>query len=251
MSHGIEYSALSIQGLRDNNEDLCHVEYLADGRYLLAAVCDGVGGENGGEIAAYIAVKVLVNTLRENNEINLETLQMATVEANNAIIEQQMNPLYDRMGTCLSACVLSLETKEMFICHVGDTRIYSYGGATDEIKKLTPDHSYNGKLYDDGLITEQQAMGSPKRNRISRCLGSQILNYCDDYIYVTKLPMDGIDHLLLVSDGVHDVVSSPEIKEVLVSKHIPHSAAENLIQMAIRQGSRDNVSAIVINLFNK
>lgn len=246
MSEKYIYAALSEQGYRENNEDLCHVQSLADDSYLLAVVCDGVGGEQAGEVASYIAVKVLSDFLSGYSEIDLDILRRGVIAANNAIIEMQLNPRYDRMCTCMSACILSYKTDKLLISHIGDTRIYSYATMSDVITKLTRDHSYVGEKLDRDEISERQAMSHPKRNRITRCLGSRSLSYDDDYIYAAEYSLKDIDSLILISDGVYDAVSSAEIKDIIATVHPPETAARSIVDEAIANKSRDNISVIVI-----
>lgn len=242
------YYALSDQGRRENNEDLCHVESLADGKYLLAIVCDGVGGELAGEVASDIAAKQLAKYLKDCTEISLDTLRIGLIAANNDIIEvQQYNPRQLHMCTCVSACVISPDTNELHICHVGDTRIYGYNKEKDELTKLTLDHSFVGRLYEEGLITEQEAMTHPKRNRIDRCLGSHQLSWFEDYIYAVTIPLEGIARLLLCSDGLYDKVCSNEMKAILAKGDSPEATAKTLVKDAYDKCSHDNISVIIID----
>lgn len=242
-----DYNAWSIQGRRDNNEDLCHLESLSNEKYLFAVVCDGVGGEAAGEVASYIAVKQLVEYLKSFNDISLDTLRSGFISANNDIIKQQSNPRQAHMCTCVSACVVSPETNELHICHVGDTRIYAYNKENAEITKLTRDHSFVGRLYDEGLIKEHEAISHPKRNRIDRCLGSRQLSWFDDYIYAVTVSPDKADRLLLCSDGLYDVVCSDEMKSILVMDASPEITAKVLVDKAFDNGSHDNISVIIID----
>lgn len=241
------YFALSEQGRRDNNEDLCYLESLVNGKYLLAMVCDGVGGEDAGEVAADIAVNQLAKYLKDCTDISLDTLRSGLIAANNAIIEEQRNPRQAHMCTCVSACVVSPETNELHICHVGDTRIYKYHKEYNEITKLTRDHSFVGRMYDEGLITEHEAMTHPKRNRIDRCLGSRQLTWFDDYIYAVTIHLDDIDRLLLCSDGLYDVVCSNGMKNILAKGDSPEATAKTLVMDAYDKGSHDNISVIIID----
>lgn len=242
------YFVWSIKGRRENNEDLCHLETFDDGKYLLAVVCDGVGGEVAGEVASYIAVKKLAEYLRSDSDINLDTLRSGLIAANNAIImEQQYNPHQAHMCTCVSACVVSPETNELHICHVGDTRIYSYSKERATITKLTRDHSFVGRMYDEGLISEHEAMINPNRNRIDRCLGSRQLSWFDDYIYSVTSSLDEVDRLLICSDGLYDVVSSNEMKSIIAMGESPELTAKALVTKAYIQGSHDNISVIIID----
>lgn len=247
MKKDSNYFAHSDQGRRDTNEDLAYLESLVNGKYLLAMVCDGVGGEAAGEVAADIAVNQLVKYLQDCTDISLDTLRSGLIAANNAIIEEQRNPRQAHMCTCISVCIISPETNELHICHVGDTRIYGYNKEKYEIAKLTKDHSFVGRLLDEGLISEDKAMLHPKRNRINRCLGSRQLSWFDDYIFSASISLDKVDRLLLCSDGLYEVVSSEMMIHILKSEETPEAAAKTLVEKAYNEGSTDNISVIIID----
>lgn len=244
----LKYFHISEQGLRDNNEDYCLVESISDGSDVLAIVADGVGGENAGEIASMVTCKVISEYLAHLDNIGLEDLRMAVTTANNDVIELQKNPRYENMATVVSACVISPKDNVIHICHVGDTRIYALCSDGIELCKLTKDHSFVGRLFDEGLISETEAMLHPKRNRIDKCIGSRSLNYFSDYLFVDSFELTKFNRILLCSDGVYDVVSSSEIHSILVHNPDARKAAEELVKKALEFGSHDNISAIVINL---
>lgn len=244
----IGYFPISEQGLRDNNEDYCRVESISDGSDVLAIIADGVGGENAGEVASMVTCKGIAEYLAHMKNIGLEDLRMAVTTANNDVIELQKNPRYENMATVVSACVISPKDNVIHICHVGDTRIYALCNDGAELSKLTKDHSFVGRLFDEGLISENEAMHHPKRNRIDKCIGSQPLNYFSDYLFADSFELTKYKRILMCSDGVYDVVSSSEIHSILVHTPDAKRAAEELVKRALEFGSHDNISAIVINL---
>ena len=198
-------------------------------------------------MASDIAVTQLTKYLKDCADISLDTLRAGFIAANNSIIERQSNPRQAHMCTCVSACIISPDTNELHICHAGDTRVYAYNHEQNEITKLTLDHSPVGRLYDEGMITEHEAMIHPKRNRIDRCLGSRQLSWFDDYIYAITIPLEGIDRLLLCSDGFYDVVRSDEMKIILAKGDSPEATAKTLVKDAYDKGSHDNISVIIID----
>lgn len=244
----MKYFSLSEQGLRDNNEDYCLVELIADGSNLLAIIADGVGGEMAGEVASMVTCRVISDYLGPLRSVGLEQLRMAVVAANNSVIELQKNPRYEHMATVVSACIISPDDNVIHICHVGDTRIYSLGHTNMGLSKLTEDHSLVGRLFDDGMITEDEAMFHPKRNRIDKCIGSRLLDYFTDYLYVTSFPLTDIKKIFLCTDGLYDVVSSDVIRTILVRDSSADVAVSNLVELALKNGSRDNISAVLIDL---
>ncbi len=244
----IVYFPISEQGLRDNNEDYCRVESISDGSDVLAIIADGVGGENAGEVASMVTCKGIAEYLAHMENISLDDLRMAVTTANNDVIELQKNPRYENMATVVSACVISPKDNVIHICHVGDTRIYALWNDGIELSKLTKDHSFVGRQFDEGLISEREAMLHPKRNRIDKCIGSRPLTYFSDYLFATSFELTKFNRILLCSDGVYDVVSSSEIRSILVQNPDATKAAGELVKRALEFGSHDNISVIVINL---
>lgn len=244
----ITYFPLSEQGLRDNNEDYCHVEMLAGGSDVLAIVADGVGGQNAGKVASMVTCRAISEFLAQLNNIGLEDLRMSMTTANNDVIELQKNPRYENMATVVSACVISPKDNVIHICHVGDTRIYALCSDGIELSKLTKDHSFVGRLFDEKIISETEYMHHPKRNRIDKCIGSRPLNYFSDYLFAASFELAKFSRLLLCSDGLYDVVSSSDIHSILTQNPCTKKAAEELVKRALESGSHDNISAIVINL---
>lgn len=244
----IEYFPISEQGLRDNNEDFCLVEWIPGGLDVLAIIADGVGGENAGEVASMVTCKGISEYLAQMGNIGLEDLRMAVTTANNDVIELQKISRYENMATVVSACVISPKDNVIHICHVGDTRIYALSNDGIELTKLTKDHSFVGRLFDEGLISENEAMLHPKRNRIDKCIGSRPLNYFSDYLFASSFELTKFNRILLCSDGLYDVVSSSEIHSILDHNSCAKTAANNLVKRALECGGHDNISAIVINL---
>lgn len=249
MSKKLIYSALSEQGLRDNNEDLLVACPISNDCYLFICI-DGIGGENGGEVAASIAASSIQSYLYDTPKADLNELRMAVTAANNNIIEMQKNPHVAHMGCVLTACIINTKTGMMHISHVGDTRLYTLQSDSGSLIKQTKDDSFVGQLFDQGLISEEEAMTHPKRNRINKCLGAKPLTYFSDYLYTTSISIDRIQSVLLCSDGLYDVVSSKEIRMVLSDSGSPETNSKELVEMAMRNRSHDNISVICININN-
>lgn len=242
------YHAVSECGMRENNEDLVLVNPIGHDGSLLAVCIDGVGGENGGEVAASIAARSISSCLSGMSHPSLEALRMAVVSANNDIIEMQRLPAMSHMSCVLTACIVDPDSSIIHVCHVGDTRLYAYSPARKSLQKLTSDHSYVGHLYDLGILTEEQARNHPRRNMINRGLGFQTLDYTTSYIQFVSIPSEPSDRLLLCTDGLYDAVSSECIASVLGESLNPETAVDTLVRLAAEGGSHDNISAIAIFL---
>jgi len=242
----IEFAFFSEQGRRDNNEDACIALMLCE-RYSLFVVIDGVGGEEAGEVAASIACETISSYFAEMDKITLDDLKMSVVTANNNIIDMQSNPRQRHMSCVLTACIVDLSEGLIHICHVGDTRLYTLNNDT-KLQKITPDHSWVGRLLDSGQITEEEARNHKRRNIINRALGMQRLDYFTEYLYTDTITTESLQQIMLCSDGVYDVLSSEAIRTILINEFSTEDIVKTLVETALEKGSHDNISAISIRL---
>lgn len=235
--------------VRENNED-AYVATPIDGTsWLLLAAIDGVGGYEGGEIAAAISARTLLGYVKgHRTDKPLELMKRALVEANNAICaEKDLKPALSEMACVVSAALVDLDSKMAHVAHVGDTRIYVYG--PDGLRKITHDHSLVGYLEDNGDITEFQAMHHPNRNVIDRCLGKERREpgqegFVESGIY--PIPPEG--KLLLCSDGLTDLVDARRITEILASGAATSQKVDDLVDAANEEGGKDNVTVVLLEL---
>lgn len=240
------YALTDIGNVRLNNEDAFILREIWDGRYLLAAVVDGVGGNTGGDIAANLACscieEYIANAVDKNNCAGM--LMGAVIHANNAIISQQVNPWLSRMSCVLTASLIDLQRNEVYICHVGDTRLYIFENG--ELVKITRDHSIVGPLEESGQITEEEAMRHSRRNIITRSLGERLLYWENDFVQAYTLKLEACS-ILLCSDGLYDMVPSGKIAEIIADKTDIQDRVKRLVVAAKRAGGKDNVTAILID----
>lgn len=234
--------------VRSKNEDTFLVEEVFGGDYLLAVVVDGIGGESGGDVAAYLAAKcirehiVSVKELRDSAEV----LQAAVIYANNTIHSYRLNPRMCYMGCVLTAMIVNLQTGQIDVCHVGDTRLYIFGNGV--LQKLTSDHSMVGPLEESGQLSEEAARRHPMRNRITRSIGSEYLSFGTDYIQHFSHQLNVPCSLLLCSDGLYDMISSGEMRQILDEGKDVSEQVERLVEAALDAGGKDNVTAMVVSL---
>lgn len=235
--------------IRTNNEDAFQVCKIWDEDHVLAVVIDGVGGYEGGEVAAALAREVILEYLTDNSQGDcLEQLKQAVITANNRIYkEREHNPVLANMSCVLTAALIELDSMRVNIAHVGDTRLYQYSG--DQLEKLSHDHSLVGYREEIGDLTEEEAMRHPQRNIISRDVGSCFLYPDDDnYVEVASYPLESRTQLLLCSDGLCDMVSSKVMTSIL-SMEIPvGKKTDMLIEAALNAGGKDNVTVILVEI---
>ncbi len=236
----IRFQAQSDRGLvRANNED----NYLVKEETGFSAVCDGLGGHAAGEIASQIAVDTLDTELRALEGEPPDQLREVIAEANRRILQdQQVNPERQGMGTTLSALwIPSTNTRQGWIGHIGDSRIYRY--RNKQLVQLTDDHSPLFRLYKQGTIDKEALRHHPQKNLIERSLGLALAVNSD----IFSIELQPGDRFLLCSDGLTDCVSDAQIAEIM-----GHSSwndlCPQLVQHALAAGGFDNITIVIVEL---
>ena len=231
---------------RTNNEDAFIAEQIDDA-CVLAVVIDGVGGYEGGEVAAAIAQKEISRYLHEfKNGERLELLKQAVVCANNTIFERRQQDIArSNMSCVLTSALIDANRQMIDMVHVGDTRLYQYHHG--ELRKLSHDHSLIGYREEMGDLTEEQAMHHPQRNVISRDVGSAKHEITDrDFLESVEFPLLPNSIFLLCSDGLTDLVTSTQIVSILETNKPLELKAQSLINAANEAGGKDNVTVVLV-----
>lgn len=244
----IAYSALTDVGrVRTNNEDNYLVRYLQGEKFLLSVVIDGVGGYEGGEVAASMAAST-ISALMEKATLAepLEDLKNAVTKASNDIYEARLaDARLSEMSCVLTAALVDLGGELLYLVHIGDTRLYEFAGGT--LRKLSHDHSLVGYWEESGTITEAEAMVHPRRNVIDRSLGDVIhLSGDQDFLDAGIFPIEPGSFFLQCSDGLYDMLTSAEISSVLGSDATLDEMTRKLVAMANEKGGKDNVTVIIL-----
>ena len=218
------------------------VELSLSDRGFLLLVCDGMGGEAAGEVAAHIAAASIRENLVEEGaavcEHPAEALQHAVKVANRAILQEaKMRPEERGMGTtCTAAIVLP---GRLTVAQVGDSRAYLLRGET--LHTLTKDQSLAAQLVDFGVLKPEEVPTFQYRNIILQALGSKtpVKPVISDFELIPG------DRVLLCSDGLHGPVPDTEIQAVLSSGGDLSSTTRALVARALEAGGPDNVTVVV------
>jgi serine/threonine protein phosphatase PrpC len=237
--------------VRDNNEDAFLVERIIRDQYILACVIDGVGGYEGGEVAAHIARECILNHLKKPSEDLFLSIREAVVLANDRIYAEKVaSDKNQRMACVLTLAVVDLTYNQFYYAHVGDTRLYLLRDHT--LIKVTRDDSFVGFLEDSKRLSEEEAMNHPKRNEINKALGfDPNMGSISDYIETGISPFLPGDTLLLCSDGLTDMIDSKTITSILTSKQKIGEKARTLINSANEAGGKDNVTVVLVQNNNQ
>lgn len=232
--------------VRTNNEDAFVAQKIWDDNTYLAIAIDGVGGYEGGEIAAAMAQKTIPEYLSaSSNGERVELLKQAVTAANNAIFEaREADSEHGQMSCVLTAAIVDVEHRQISMAHVGDSRLYSFH--VGKLKKLSHDHSLIGYREEIGDLTEEEAMHHPQRNVIGRDVGSQKHKASDeDFIEAQVFPLLPNTTLLFCSDGLTDLVTSATITMILEQEGKLEEKADALIKAALEAGGKDNVTVVL------
>lgn len=244
MEYNISYSCISHKGkLRTINQDnfICNGDYIKIDDFeieypLIGAVSsktptffgvfDGLGGEERGEIASYIAAKT-ASTIEIGKDIISDLLQFCQ-KANTDICDNANESGVSAMGT--TAAILAFTGNGVTLCNIGDSRIFRFcDGVLEQISK---DHvavsAFGVKL------PLSQNLGIPPNELIIEP-------------YLAQGAYNDRDIYLICSDGLTDMVTNEEITEVLGSKTIDEAITE-LLDRALCKGGRDNITIVLCKI---
>lgn len=229
-------SLTHVGNVRQENEDSVYVS--GSSAPLLAMVADGMGGHAGGRTASESAIELISASMADRlDKARAAELKQAAVDAGRGIFEAaSQSEGMKGMGTTIAAAVIREDG--VSAVNAGDSRIYllQNGG----LRRVTKDHKYVQYLVDKGFLTPEEAAKHPYRNIITRALGMEEVEP-DEF----EVSWSTGDTLLICSDGLYEEVSEEDIKKVLVGGQPAQYKAKRLLDMALKNGGRDNISVIV------
>jgi protein phosphatase len=237
MTLALRYAARSHAGLlRSLNEDSVYA-----GPRLLA-VADGMGGHAAGEVASAVAIASVAPLDDDVPGADLlAALRDAAMTANTHL--QAMSDADDElsgMGTTLVALLFS--GSRVGLAHVGDSRCYLLRDG--ELSQITHDHTLVQALVDEGRISEEEARSHPQKSVITRVMDGRADIELDLSVREVRVG----DRFLVCSDGLTGPVGSLDtLREALLIPD-PQESVDRLVQLALRGGGPDNVTAIVADV---
>lgn len=234
--------------VRKDNQDSYAFRQLDD-EMAVMVVCDGMGGEQAGNVASAVAVETfsaaveteLAGGIPDDPGHREDVLASACQKANRKVYElARDNPEYRGMGTTLVAVLVLPE--ESYVVNVGDSRCYLLENGM--IRQITVDHSVVQLLVDRGEITAEEARVHPKKNLITRALGVERTVSCD----LIRVENEPGSRLLLCSDGLSNVLSDTVLAQEAGKEADPEQLCRRLLGMTLEQGAPDNVTVVLAQL---
>lgn len=206
------------------------------------AVADGMGGHSAGEIASEAVVRRLAE-LGGSRPVGEEDIESALIDAVEDI-ELDAGESELGAGTTVTGVFFGddPELPSWRVFNIGDSRVYHY--LDGELRQLTVDHSVVQHLLDTGAITPEEAEYHPHSNVITRAVGFNETP-SPDFTGLELLPGQ---RLLICSDGLTKELTEVGIKHFLATTATAEDAARQLVQHALDNAGRDNVTVVVIEV---
>lgn len=235
---------------RQSNEDsalsvLPEDQQVMANKGALFAVADGMGGHTRGDVASQLAVNTLRDVYYQDESGSLRTLlRQAMEQANARLYEKNMagspqaKPEKMMATTCVTAAVRG---DTLYVANVGDSRVYIVRDG--QAQQVSLDHSVVARYVREGLITKEQAIDHPERNKIYRSLGIHDTVEVDTF----AAKVQSGDVLLLCTDGLWELVAEGELAGI-VQQYEPQESVQRLIARANEKGGKDNIAAVVARI---
>ena len=233
-TNGIQAGQHTDAGLKSCNEDACRIEIpeepLLSSKGLCLVIADGVSRSEAGQDASEACVNGFISDYYSTPDSwTVKTSAQKVLGSLNSWLYSQGKRSYGSAGamlTTLSAIIIKSGTAYLF--HVGDTRIYRLRDG--DLESLTEDHS---------------TWGAGEKTYLSRAMGADA--HVD--IDFRSLPVEAGDVYMLTTDGVHEFISNIELRNCLRDNTSnPEQAARILVKMALKAGSKDNLTCQVIRI---
>ena len=254
---------MSMRGcVRENNED----NFFFDGDFMqddavnegvtiratvskkfhLFAICDGMGGLNGGERASSIGVHALgdMNIYMPAKSVERAIDIYATETCKKVYQDSLLMSEAGREGTTLA--ILYLADGLAHVANVGDSRVYLL--RMGKLYQLSTDHSEVYQMMLNGELTREQMRKHPRGNVIGAYLGMEESRMPKPYVTHLSLPVCRGDRFLLCSDGLSDLLSHEEMRELIDKETDISLVASRLAWRAMEMGGKDNTTIMVLDM---
>lgn len=207
--------------------------YIPVSKVPLFAVFDGMGGEQKGEYASYIAAKTLDENCGDRLRFESVTfLRNVCRQMNSKICKFQQENNVRSMGT--TGAIVLFGKEKVTICNIGDSRVYRLNNG--ELKQISVDH-----------VQDRVMVGT--KPPLTQCLGISEQEFIIEP-YIAQGEYKKSDKYLICSDGLTDMVSEEQIQKIM-QESATEKCSELLLQEALNNGGKDNITVIVCEIKKK
>jgi protein phosphatase len=213
---------------------------------VLAAVADGMGGHEFGEIASYFVVKYLLAEWHAHDDQPFATVEEVRAfitrsleKANNHIFHvNRVLRIRWAMGTTATLGVLW--NHKLVIGHCGDSRCYRW--RKGKLTQLTTDQTWREEMVQHGYLSAEEAATHPLANMLTNCVGA-LRNLRIEFR--TTAVQEG-DRYLFCSDGISSLVDEADIGELLGQYADATQGVKHLVHRSLQKGGHDNITAVCL-----
>jgi protein phosphatase len=223
---------------------------------LLALVADGMGGPPGGAQASQIIQGIVADELSGAQFADASAYLSELIERCDQAVyaEAEAHDLHGMGSTCT---ILMFAGARIHLCHVGDSRCYRIRPAQESMEQWSRDHNVAAHLVDEGVLTPEEARTHRASHALTQAvgLGKELTPQLGD------IAMPSVEEVfLLCTDGLLRVVEEREVLQAFVrachesasgapaGKTYVQATVEQLLELANRRGSPDNVSLLALCL---
>lgn len=238
----LDVAAVTNKGLqRETNQDFYYTSNTVPYTFV---VCDGMGGHASGDVASSRAAQSIGRYIEMHAPMDMDSedagrlLGGAVKYANSIVFELAKCKEHKGMGTTVDVCLVDFDM--LYTAHVGDGRVYIFRDG--QMKLITTDHTLINELIKNGTITAAEAKNHPSRHVITRAVGTE----SDIKWDFSAEKLQNGDIILMCTDGLYNMLSEREIKNILISSRDLNYVADTLVRQANEKGGSDNITAILI-----
>jgi PPM family protein phosphatase len=246
---GIEVASLTDVGRqRANNEDsFLYWEPASDQEFQrkgsLAVVADGMGGYEGGQEASRLAVETVRRIYDRDFGADPQQTLVVGLETAHRDIQGYADEHIQFQGMGTTCTALAIVGRYLYFAHIGDSRLYLI--RTQTISRLTRDHSYVGRLVENGIVRSEDAESHPQRHILTAALGSGREVFPDTP--ARPILLEKGDTLVLCTDGLWSLIGEHELATAIRSG-TPAESCQTLVRLALGRGGPDNITVLVLRI---
>ena len=204
-----------------------------------------MGGHSDGELASSLTVESFTNFIKNANIKDYSSVsdlqEEAIIFANSEVVKVSKEK-QEKMGTTVVCLCIDYIENKIHISHIGDSRIYLF--RDDNLQQLTKDHSLVNELLNSGVLNEEEAENFSNKAAVTRAVGVSLDVRADN----KSMDYHKDDLVFLVTDGLTNELSADEIKKIIKEYVDVYDISKYLVEAAICNGGRDNVTVTTIRI---
>ena len=233
-------SLTDIGNTREMNQDYLYSSEESVGKLPnLFLVADGMGGHKAGEFASRYVVEHIVRSIKGSKEEEAVRILSESIETANRKLKEYADAHQQMRGMGPTIVAAVIQGRTLLVANVGDSRLYIVG---DEITQVTQDHSLVQEMVRLGQMDPQSAKNHPDKNIITRAVGVSEKVKID----IFERQLRAGEYIILCSDGLTNMVEDSVILQILHGAGSLSDKAERLIELANKNGGKDNITVIII-----